>query len=232
LSSTRTRNPASARRVGRGAVLSPTRRRKKRLGWLGRSVLACGLASLALIAWAVLARALAPKGNTQQTQFDVLIVLGNSTDADGNPTPIEQARVAEAVHEYEQGAAPRMIFTGGAVANQFVEAQVMARAAEARGIPATAIIEETRSRNTIENACDSLRIMRSHGWSSAEVVTSTYHLPRAAIIFSRLPLKWRIQAASTPETSSDWFTAYITAMDVLKTVHYLLWSRQTAPCEL
>ena len=205
---------------------------RKRLGWLARSILAGGLAIFALMAWAVLARALTPRGNTQQSQFDVLIVLGNPADADGNPTPIEQARVAEAVHEYERGAAPRMIFTGAAVANRFVEAQVMARAAEAQGIPATAIIEETQARSTIENACDSLRIMRSHGWDSAEVVTSPYHLPRAAMIFSRLPLKWRMQAEAAPEPGSDWLTTYLTAKDVLKTVNYLLWSRQTEPCEL
>jgi uncharacterized SAM-binding protein YcdF (DUF218 family) len=208
------------------------RGRRKRIGWLARSILAGGLAILALIAWAVLARALAPTANTQQAQFDVLIVLGNPADADGNPTPIEQARVAQAVHQYEHGVAPRIIFTGAAVANQFVEAQVMARAAEAQGIPAAAIIAESQAKNTIENACDSLRIMRSHGWDSAEVVTSTYHLPRAAMIFSRLPLKWRMQASSASETSSDWLTTYITAKEILKTVHYLLWSRQMEPCDL
>jgi uncharacterized SAM-binding protein YcdF (DUF218 family) len=205
---------------------------RKRLGWLARSILAGGLAIFALMAWAVLARALAPRGNTQQSQFDVLIVLGNPADADGNPTPIEQARVAEAVHEYERGAAPRMIFTGAAVANHFVEAQVMKHAAEAQGIPATAIIAETQARNTIENACNSLRIMQNHGWDSAEVVTSPYHLPRAAMIFGRLPLKWRMQAASAPETASEWLTTYLTAKDILKTAHYLVWSRQMEPCDL
>jgi len=200
--------------------------------WLARVVAGCVLAVVAVVAWAVLARAFAPQGNTSQDQFDVLIVLGDPADADGNPTPAQLARVNEAVHEYERGAAPRMIFTGGAVRNQFVEAQVMARAAEAQGIPAGAIMEETQARNTIEDACDSLRIMRSHGWRSAEIVTSAIHAPRAATIFSRLPLSWRMHAAPPVEPESTWLTTYAVAREVAKTMRYLVWTRQMEPCEV
>jgi hypothetical protein len=66
-----------------------------------------------LVAWAAIARSIAPTVNTTQNQFDVLIVLGSPADADGNPTPTELERVTEAVHEYERGVAPRMIITGG-----------------------------------------------------------------------------------------------------------------------
>ncbi len=84
-----------------------------------------------LAAWAAIARALAPTANTTQNQFDVLIVLGSPADADGNPTAAELERVTEAVDEYERGVAPKMIFTGGPAHNRFVEAEVMARVAEA-----------------------------------------------------------------------------------------------------
>ncbi len=125
----------------------------------------------------------------------MLIVLGTPADADGNPSPRELARVTEAVHEYERGVAPRIIFTGGAVANRFVEAQVMARTAEAQGIPASAVLEDPQARNTMENTCNALGIMRRHGWESAEVISSPSHLPRAELILSRLPMKWRVHAA-------------------------------------
>jgi uncharacterized SAM-binding protein YcdF (DUF218 family) len=185
---------------------------------------------LGLIAWAVIARAVAPKANTSLNQFDVLIVLGYPADSDGNPTATEQARVTEAVEEYERGVAPRMIFTGGAAHNQFVEARVMARTAEAQGIPGSVIVEEPEAKNTIENACDSVRIMRSHGWTSAEVISSAYHLPRAAMIFSRLPVEWRVHAAPEPGPSGRGTTE--TAMEILKTVHYLVWSQHAEPCSL
>lgn len=192
-------------------------------------MLAFALVVLGLIAWAVIVRALAPKTNTSLNQFDVLIVLGDPADPDGNPTATEQARVTEAVQEYERGVAPRMIFTGGAVHNRFVEAQVMARTAEAQGIPASVILEDREARNTIENACDSVRIMRSHGWTSAEVISSASHLPRAAMIFSRLPVEWRVHSVSEPVGGRP---AVKTILEIVKTVHYLVWSRQTEPCAL
>ena len=162
---------------------------------MGRGIAVCVVLVLGLVAWAALARALAPKSNTELSRFDVLIVLGSPADADGNPTPAELERVTEAVHEYERGVAPRMIFTGGAAHNRFVEARVMARTAEAQGIPEPVVFVEPEARNTIENACDSVRMMRSHGWRSAEVISSPSHLPRAGMIFSRLPVEWRVHAA-------------------------------------
>ncbi len=185
-----------------------------------------------LIAWAAIARALAPKENTTQEQFDALMVLGSPADSDGNPTPTELERVTEAVDEYERGVAPRMIITGGPAKNRFVEAEVMARVAEAQGIPAGAILEERTARNTMENTCDSLRIMRSYGWESAEVISSASHLPRAGLILSRLPLKWRTHAAPGLEPEGPWRQGATTAMEIVKTVRYLVWARQMDGCSL
>jgi len=199
---------------------------------MGHGILVCAAVVAALIAWAAIARALAPKGNNTQEHFDVLMVLGSPADADGNPTPIELARVTEAVNEYEWGVAPRMIITGGPSHNRFVEADVMARLAEAQGIPAGAIVEERTARDTMENACDSVRIMRSHGWESAEVVSSASHLPRTGLILSRLPLKWRTHAAPSLEPEGEWTQAAMTALEILKTVRYLVWARQMDTCSL
>ncbi len=217
-------------------AIRPSRRRifpkKFRLGWSARVILACAAVVLGLLGWAALERALAPEGNTAQDHFDVLIVLGSPVDADGDPSPTEQARVSEAVHEYERGVAPRIIFTGGAVKNRFVEAHVMARTAEAQGIPASAVYADGLSRNTIENTCNALGIMRHHGWESAEVISSPSHLPRAGLMLSRLPLKWRVHAAPALEPANADPSAYQTAKEILKTLYYLTWTRQTEPCEV
>jgi uncharacterized SAM-binding protein YcdF (DUF218 family) len=228
LNSTKTRRQTSKPRVSRR--LAPKRRR--RLGWLGRGILACTALVLGLIAWAAIERALAPKGNTTQDHFDVLIVLGAAVDADGNPSPHELARVTEAVHEYERGVAPRIIFTGGAVANRFVEAQVMARTAEAQGIPASAVLEDPQARDTMENTCNALKIMRSHGWQSAEVISSPSHLPRAGLILSRLPIEWRVHGAPALGPVGSGKAAEQSAVELLKTVHYLVWSRQAERCDV
>ncbi len=218
---------------GARRTVRPTRRRgRRRLGWLGRGIVVCVGLVLGLVAWAALARTLVPQSNTELSRFDVLIVLGSPADADGNPTPSELERVTEAVHEYERGVAPRMIFTGGAVANRFVEAQVMARTAEAQGTPEPVVFVEPEARDTMENACDSVRMMRSHGWRSAEVISSPSHLPRAGIIFSRLPVEWRVHAAPELEPARAGAAAAATLLEILKTVHYLVWSRQMEHCEL
>ena len=216
---------ATVRRGGRG-------RGARRLGWKGRCAVAGAAVVVALAAWAAIARALAPTANTTQDHFDVLMVLGSPADADGNPTPTEIERVTEAVNEYELGVAPKMIITGGPAHNRFVEAEVMARVAEAQGIPAGAIVEERTARDTIENTCDSLKIMQSHGWESAEVVSSASHLPRTGLILSRLPLKWSVHAAPALEPEGEWTQGATTAMGILKTVRYLVWARQMDGCPL
>jgi uncharacterized SAM-binding protein YcdF (DUF218 family) len=202
------------------------------MGWLRRGILICLALGLGLVAWAAVERALAPKGNTTQDHFDVLIVLGTPVDADGNPSPRELARVTEAVHEYERGVAPRIIFTGGAVANRFVEAQVMARTAEAQGIPASAVLEDPAARDTMENTCNALSIMRSHGWQSAEVISSPSHLPRAGLILSRLPMKWRVHGAPALGPVGSAAAEEQTAVEILKTARYLVWSRQVERCDV
>lgn len=218
------RRQSPARRLhSRQNVRRPRRR-------LRRNVLAAAAVCVSLLTWAVLARQLAPESNTSLTRFDAIIVLGTSADSDGNPTPDQLARVTEAVHEYERGVAPRLIMTGGAAHNRFVEARVMAQTAHAEGIPEAAILVEPEAQDTIENACYSERIMQSHGWRSAEVVSSASHLPRAALIFGRLPLEWRIHAAPPLSPESAAYRIAVATVETLKTLRYLVWARWTEHC--
>ena len=215
------------RRLGRRR----TPGRRKRLGWRVRLAISAGAAVLALLAWASIARQLAPTSNTSLTRFDAIIVLGTPADADGNPTPAQLARVTEAVREYQRGVAPRLILSGAAAHNQFVEASVMARVAHAQGIPESAIFVEPEATDTIQNACYSARIIKAHGWRSGEVVSAAFHLPRAGLIFSRLPLEWRSHAASPLSPDSAAYAIGASAMETLKTARYLVWTRQTERCE-
>ena len=204
---------------------------RPRPNWKFKLACAGAAAILVLILWGLFARHFAPTGNTDLDRFDAIIVLGNPADSDGNPTPTQLARVTEAVHEYERGVAPRLILTGGSAKNQYVEARVMARTAEAQGIPESAIFIEPEAKDTIQNACYSVRIMKAHDWNSAEVVSSPSHLPRAGLIFSRLPLQWRTHAAPllAPESALE-SRAGIT-MEILKTTRYLVWARLIEHCQ-
>jgi uncharacterized SAM-binding protein YcdF (DUF218 family) len=218
---------------------TPARRRshrtiaaqRRRLGWRGSLSLAVATAILVLLIWGAIARRLAPTSNTSLTHFDAIIVLGYAQDRDGNPTPIQLARVTEAVHEYERGVAPWLILTGGVDRNRFVEAQVMARTAQAQGIPESAIFVEPEARDTIQNACYAVRIMKAHGWRSAEIVSSASHLPRTGLIFRGLPLEWRTHAAPYLGPEPAAYSNAAATFETLKTVRYLVWARQMERCE-
>lgn len=205
--------------------------RRKRLSWKARLAISGGAAVVALLAWATIARAFAPKSNTSLSRFDAIIVLGTPADSDGNPQASQLARVTEAVREYQRGVAPRLILTGGAASNRFVEARVMARSAEAEGIPASAILIEPEAMDTIENACYSVRMIKEHGWHSAEVVAGEQQLPRAGLIFSAQPLEWSMHAAPPLAMPSAAYQSALTAVEVLKTARYLTWARWTEHCE-
>jgi uncharacterized SAM-binding protein YcdF (DUF218 family) len=185
-----------------------------------------------MLAWGSIARYTAPRSNTSLTRFEAIIVLGSPADSDGNPTPLQLSRVTEAVREYERGIAPRLIVTGGPTRRGIVEAEVMARTARAEGIPESAIFVEGHALDTIQNACYSVRIMKSHGWHSAEVVSSGSHLPRAGMIFERTHIEWRTHAAPplTPESGLP-LGILASTLENMKTVGYLIWARQMEQCQ-
>jgi len=200
------------------------------MSWRTRAILTGSALGLVLVLWAIFARAFAPKENTARTRFDAMIVLGSPADDDGNPTPTQLARVTEAVREYERGVAPRLILSGGSTEHGYVEAAVMARTAEALGVPASSIFQEPESLDTIQNACYSARIMQAHGWRSAEVVSSESHLPRAGLIFSREAVEWRTHAAPSLEPEGGLGREAAEALEILKTVRYLVYARWAEKC--
>ena len=53
------------------------------------------------------------------------------------------------------------------------------------GIPANAVVTESESRNTAENAAHSARVLKALGVSSILLVTSAYHVSRATDRFRR-----------------------------------------------
>lgn len=203
------------------------------MSWKIRLGLAVFLAMAGLVGWAAIARLTAPASNTQLTRFDAIIVLGSPADPDGNPSPLQLSRVNEAVREYERGVAPRLIVTGGTISRGWIEADVMARTAMAQGIPASAIFVENQSLNTIQNACYSVRIMKNHGWRSAEVVSTASQLPRAGLIFKNLPIEWRSHAAPPIIMGNRRPLGILSnSLETLKTMRYLVYAQHTERCEL
>lgn len=150
-----------------------------------------------------------PNHNTAQTHFDTLIVLGNPADKTGAPGPEMRERVEESVREYKAGVAPTIIMSGAAAHNPFVEAEVMAALAEREGVPASAVIVEPQAKDTIQNIWYSRLIMKQKGWTSAEVISSAYHLPRTGLILQHynqgdMAFQWRTHASKWPDEYGAW----------------------------
>jgi uncharacterized SAM-binding protein YcdF (DUF218 family) len=146
-----------------------------------------------------------PTHNTGAAHFDAIIVLGYPAKKDGTASPEQRERVLEGVREYKAGVASHLIVTGSAAHNRFVEADVMAALAREQGVPAGDIFEERQALNTIQNVFYSAQMMHEHGWSSAEVISTPEHLPRAAMILAEfdkvqpgLAILWRTHAAKWP----------------------------------
>jgi uncharacterized SAM-binding protein YcdF (DUF218 family) len=123
---------------------------------------------------------------------DAIIVLGRGVRSDGSLGLIARGRVDRALELHEMGVAPRIIFSGrsalmGDDTPALTEAAAMAAYASARGLPATAIFLEDESRDTIGNAFFTWqRWLRPNAWQSIRVVTTDYHIPRAAWIFRKV----------------------------------------------
>jgi uncharacterized SAM-binding protein YcdF (DUF218 family) len=123
---------------------------------------------------------------------DAIVVLGRGVRGDGSLGLIARARVDCALDLFTRGVAPRIIFCGRSSLMSeepppVTEGAAMARYAHARGLPAVASLTEEESRDTIGNAYFlRTRWLDPNGWSAIRVVTSDFHIPRAAWLFRRI----------------------------------------------
>jgi uncharacterized SAM-binding protein YcdF (DUF218 family) len=116
---------------------------------------------------------------------EVIVVPGARVRPDGSlsRSAVERVRVAARLHA--EGWAPLVLLTGGAPDGPFVEARQMALEAERAGIPAGALLLETASRNSWENADFSATLLRRRRLTRAIVVTQAFHTRRIKRAFLR-----------------------------------------------
>lgn len=96
------------------------------------------------------------------------------------------ARAAEAIKLYQNGWAPRLIFSGAAQDTTGPSnAQAMRQQALAAGVPDDAILIEETSRTTTENAQKTRVLLTSQSIKRIILVTSAYHQRRASMEFNK-----------------------------------------------
>lgn len=125
---------------------------------------------------------------------EAIVLLGGSTRSATYPRPMveinEQGdRVLYAAKLYLEEKAPIIIATGGRIrwlSNEQPESADMAQLLKLIGVPEDAIIQESASLNTYENAVNVRKILDEKGIKKILLVTSALHMPRSLAIFQHL----------------------------------------------
>jgi uncharacterized SAM-binding protein YcdF (DUF218 family) len=92
-------------------------------------------------------------------------------------------RAGAAAEAFFAGRAPVIVASGGRAWDGRVEADALADALFAAGVPKEAIVRERCSFSTVENALFTARILERRGARAVGIVTCAWHLPRALRAF-------------------------------------------------
>jgi uncharacterized SAM-binding protein YcdF (DUF218 family) len=114
----------------------------------------------------------------QAAPADVICVFGAAEYA-GRPSPVLRARLDHALALYEHSIAPVVLTLGGsAPGDTYSEGQVGQAYLLSNGVPLKAIIAETQSRTTEEQAKRLAVIARTNGYRRVVIVSDPAHLFR------------------------------------------------------
>ena len=126
--------------------------------------------------------------------YDALVVLTSSSIAATGLIPLPSVdehmfrRLDEAWRLYR--IRPKPIIVSGGHVNPFTPERGENRIAREFlirwGVPQSDVIGEEKSRDTYENAVESGKILKQHGWKRYLLVTSAMHTPRGMLVFSAL----------------------------------------------
>jgi uncharacterized SAM-binding protein YcdF (DUF218 family) len=146
-------------------------------------------------------------------QADVIVVLGGSARAHAFPRPMAElnetgSRLLYAAMLYQQGAADRVLLSGGNVpwvsSSSVPEAETMADVLAFMGVPREAMWLEPSSRNTHENAVETQKILESQGVGQVILVTSAMHMVRSYRVFQKTGLEITPLPADYLVSQEDW----------------------------
>lgn len=147
---------------------------------------------------------------------DVVIVLGGVSvqSQEFNPyTDLKSGadRILHGARLLKAGKVARILVSSGRPVSQLdsrSEAGVIAGFLREFGVDDAAIVLESEARNTRENAVNSLALMREKGFSSALLVTSALHMPRAAAVFRKAGVSFTPVSIDTLSSSIEARTVF------------------------
>jgi len=157
--------------------------------------------------------------------YDAIVVLGGSIAPAAPPHTMEPElndasdRIWQAARMFKAGAAPRIIVSGGSFVEQqggpaTSEAEAMRRFLLDLGVPSEAIVSEGKALNTIENIRNVRELVKG---GRVAVVTSAFHVPRAAKLATRGGLDFAIFGVdwTIPDDAMPWWEAWLPSVSAL-----------------
>ena len=127
---------------------------------------------------------------------DAIVVLGYPSLNNGKISPLQKSRVDIALELLKNGLSDKLVFTGGAVRNEIIEAETMKTYALKNGANENQILLEIVSSNTEENAEKCFQLLETKGIKNIILITSTFHTKRAAYLFEKYD--WMVMTKAAP----------------------------------
>jgi vancomycin permeability regulator SanA len=150
---------------------------KKRLGIAVCATLALYAAAAIAIAWHGL--------QDHATTADIIVVPGNTVQADGSLSGRLQARLDVAIELFHEQRAPRIFVSGGTGREGHDEAAAMAQYLLAQGVPASAVVQDPLGVDTAATAVNAAQYLRANRLGSALVATQYFHIARTELALQR-----------------------------------------------
>lgn len=131
--------------------------------------------------------------STNTPQAEAIVILGGATRNEEPPRVLPDLnergdRLLYGAKLYQDGAAPLIILSGGRIGwsgGDSSEAESMASILALMGIPKNAMILESKSLNTHENALFTKKVLERENIQQILLVTSAMHMPRSLAIFNK-----------------------------------------------
>ena len=131
------------------------------------------------------------------TSVDAIVVMG-AAQYDGVPSPLLASRLQHALNLWKQKQAPLIAGTGGKRPGyRFTEGDTSRRWLTDRGVPAVDIVVESAGSSTWESIENLAPLLNEAGVGSVVVVSSSWHVQRAALSLEELG--FRSHSSASPD---------------------------------
>lgn len=115
----------------------------------------------------------------------IALVLGNTVNRNGTPSPRLQALLDETARLYHSHYFQKVIVSGGIGKEGHDEAKIMKRYLTTRGVPSYNILVDSSGKTTDDSAKTTAAFMHLMNMKKVLVISQYFHLPRVWIILKR-----------------------------------------------